>query len=462
METKINKHGAYKSYLNGKLHSFPYYDEETKSVQYHPALVSSRSKLWYKNGELHSYNDQPASIGKRNEEYYKDGQLHREGDKPAVIRKIKDEILYEEYRINGELHREGDKPALIRRGKNGIVCEQYRINGQLHRDGDNPAFISSQFTTYYKNNKLHRDGDKPAMIYKGGCVEYWVNDVLHRDGDKPAIVYKNGDVEYYKNGVKYSPKEEVIIVPVGAVSKELHVSKSEDNSSSDSSYNVSAESEESSGTNTKSEKNTITLRNRTITKKDNQIKKITPVIKEKTKNITPVIKNESVKGTVFELTTEDSIKFLLSCSDLSSEDKKELICNVLKDHGVIAIEEVIKFLLNCKNMDQKERQEVLRLTINKIPIKVADVKEYIPSLMDKLQFHPIPGRRFFYLNHQLVGNALFYKKDGDESYMCLGKIKYEHGTITGPFTLTNDEAALITSKGFEYAPASKSKQFHNQ
>ena len=406
METKITKHGAYKSYLNGKLHSFPYYDEETKSVQYHPALVDARSKRWCKNGELHSYNNQPALIRKLSEEYYKQGELHREGDKPAVIRK----------------------------GTSGIVCEEYLINGELHREGDKPAIIRKDCEKYYKNG------------------------VLHRDGDKPAVVYKNGDVEYYKDGVKYSPKEEVIIVPVGAIPKELHASKkssstsSESDSSSDSSYNVSAESEESlSETNTKSEKNTITLRNRTVTK--THIKK--------DKEVTPVIKNESVKGTVFELTTEDSIKFLLSCSDLSSDEKKELICKVLKDNNIIVIEEVIKFLLSCKEMNQKERQEVLRLTINKIPIKVADVKEYIPSLMDKLQFHPIPGRRFFYLNHQLVGNALFYKKDGDEAYMCLGKIKYSKGTVTGPFELTDEEAALITSKGFQYAP-SKSKRFHNQ
>ena len=82
----ITSSGGYRSLLNGKFHSFPYYDEESKSVKYHPAEIAKFYKTWYQDGDYHSYNDEPAVIfSNGNKEWYKNGKLHRDGDKPAAI-----------------------------------------------------------------------------------------------------------------------------------------------------------------------------------------------------------------------------------------------------------------------------------------------------------------------------------------------------------------------------------------
>ena len=113
----------YSTKINDKLESLPYYDEVEKKIKYHYAQLNviSGYKAWFKNGELHSFDDEPAII-------------HRNGDKYWY----KNEVL----------HRDGDLPAYI--GINGV--KQYYKNGKLHRDNDLPAVIDiDRDKWYYKN-----------------------------------------------------------------------------------------------------------------------------------------------------------------------------------------------------------------------------------------------------------------------------------------------------------------------
>ena len=82
------------------------------------------------------------------------------------------------------------------------------------------------------------------------------------------------------------------------------------------------------------------------------------------------------------------------------------------------------------------------------------------SFSQELKFHEIPSYPGFYIVKELVPNAFFNRKTPNDPYVCMGKMKMEDGNGTGPFALTNEEARLITSKGYAYVPPMDSKQQH--
>jgi len=256
MEATINTNGVYESKLNGKLQSFPTYNELTKQIVYNPAYIDGYVNKWYNEGKLHSYNDNPG--------------YHN------TLLDVK------RYYINGQLDREGDFPT--------IVSHNEDLGGW--------NFI------FYKNGKEHRDGDKPSTLLPNGIKIYCKHGKIHRDDDKPAVVNSDGSLEYYKHGVKYSPNLNKVIP-----------------------YNC------------------MLLKSHTIiTKQPNT--------------------NTEVKSH-FELTTEDTIKYLLTTIDLEVNLKRELVNMVFKDNNINTTQEVIKFFLSCKELNEKEKQEILRLTIQK-------------------------------------------------------------------------------------------------
>jgi len=78
----------------------------------------------------------------------------------------------------------------------------------------------------------------------------------------------------------------------------------------------------------------------------------------------------------------------------------------------------------------------------------------------QLVFHEIPGYTGFYIIKDLVPNAFFHRKIPTDPYVCIGKMEMKDGNGTGPFVLTNEEARLITSKGYTYIPPGDSKPQH--
>ena len=315
IEAVIDSKGIYSSFLNGKLQSFPYYDEKTKTVRYHPAKCGPRRPTsFYKNGELHSYNDEPAINPNDDLYYYKEGKVHREGDKPAIIRENGDL----EYLINGELHRDGDKPAISR--ANGDV--EYYKNGKLHRDGDEPAKILSNGDKYYcKDGNLHREGGEPAKILANGDKEYYEHGVHHREGDEPAVIKKCGDVYYYKAGWLHREGDKPAVIKANG----------------DVEYWLSGlqgvpppKKEDVNKGNKNEEKNTV---NETI-------------------NPSPDLSKEA------EL--EESIKYVLSreCIRLTDLEKANLILKFVKDTYVTPMA-IIKFVRNNKSLDRYYKQHIL-------------------------------------------------------------------------------------------------------
>ena len=315
----------YNSYLDEKLQSFPYYDQETESIKYHPAAIYPAGvKQWRNNGELHSFNDEPSII-----------KLSRRG-----------EITIQYYHKNGELHRDGDKPTYISK----FGAQKYYKNGQVHRDGDKPAFINACGESYYVNGRLHRDGDKPAVVAKNGDIKYYKNGKLHRDNDKPAVIEAAtirhpSKMVYYKNGVKY--------VPSTLPGLEIFACH---NTPPHSTFNSSLPVNNPIPINMVPVSEPIPLNN-PFEDFNNKMKEIYPL--KQTPPVMTVIKNP------LEITHEDAIKFLLTCDDLEHHEKRDLIKEYLQKHNIVDIEQIIKFLLGCANITQSEKQEVLRLLIKK-------------------------------------------------------------------------------------------------
>ena len=403
--------GIYNSYLDGKLQSFPYYDQETKSIKYHPAAIyPSGEKQWYNNGKLHSFNDEPSVI-----------EVSRRGM-----------IISQFYHKNGELHRDGDKPAYISK----FGAQKYYKNGEVHRDGDKPAFVYAMGESYYVNGKLHRDGDTPAVVAKNGDMKYYKNGKLHRDNDKPAVIKAAtirhpSKMVYYKNGVKYVPLttqtgqaihigpvgQAISIAPVGhavpvdqtipvatlpvffvpglgvftKVSENMYIGKHHlgkfDNmvfTKSDSNGyicrgKIEIEDGVTRGPFPLTDSEIATIKGcgyryylpycgtkdscapiLLIDSSQVPTKKISEILPPKqTPPVMTVIKNP------LEVTHEDAIKFLLTCEDLEHHERRDLIKQCLQKNNIVDIEQIIKFLLGCVNITQSEKQEVLRLLIKK-------------------------------------------------------------------------------------------------
>jgi antitoxin component YwqK of YwqJK toxin-antitoxin module len=165
-----------------------------------PAVISSYVEYYYKNGELHSYNDEPAiNFKDGHQEWYKNGLLHRDSDLPAIVSHNGRKEWYQ----NGQLHRETDLPASI--NKKGD--QKWYKHGLLHRDNDQAASITHKGSQkWYKNGKLHRDGGKPAFVGKTKTV-WALNDEYHRE-DGPAVIWSDGGIEWWLHG-KVSSEQEV-------------------------------------------------------------------------------------------------------------------------------------------------------------------------------------------------------------------------------------------------------------
>lgn len=315
---EINAVGTYDSYLNNNLQSFPYYDEKTKSVKYHPSVIFIDGVMhFHKNGKLHSYNDEPAIITPAGSKcYYKEGFLHREGNKPAVI-EVNGDV---EYRINGELHREGDEPAVIKCDakrmeyyKNGklhrdgdkpavIRCdgEEYYQNGLPHRDGDKPAVINTDGSWHHrKHGKVHRDGDSPAVMEADGSVYYYKDNKFHREGDKPAVIKANGDTEYWINGEKYTPQQKVIVCTPEQKDKNIVV-------------------------------------------------KCSPSL---------IVKNKEI--TINETEVEDLILFVMVFKDLHNDAKKRLIDEIFLNANIVLTIDKIKLVRDSKKIKESDKEHIL-------------------------------------------------------------------------------------------------------
>ena len=68
-------------------------------------------------------------------------------------------------------------------------------------------------------------------------------------------------------------------------------------------------------------------------------------------------------------------------------------------------------------------------------------------------FYPIPGHEDkMTIIKELVPNAIFMRKSESDPRICCGKLENKNGVYNGPLPLTNEEAKLITSKGYTYIP----------
>ena len=136
-------------------------------------------------------------------------------DKPYRVHKKPDNILW--YK-NGELNSYNDQPAVI---THDYIQKWYK-DGELHRD-NGPAMITQAGTkSWWKNGKRHRDNG-PAIVTNGGTEIWYNNGKKHRE-DGPAVIYPDGEVEWWLNGkeetnskvykfitgidpIKYKPKQ---------------------------------------------------------------------------------------------------------------------------------------------------------------------------------------------------------------------------------------------------------------
>jgi len=86
---------------------------------------------------------------------------------------------------NGEIHRYNDLPAIIYH--NGR--QEWWRNGFKHRDNDLPALIHSNGTQeWYQHGYRHRDKGLPAIIRSDGTREWYRNGVKY---DNPSSLYTN-------------------------------------------------------------------------------------------------------------------------------------------------------------------------------------------------------------------------------------------------------------------------------
>jgi hypothetical protein len=122
--------GIFTTRIDGKLESFPYYNEETGMVDYHPALIHINMnkisrKEWFKNGHYYRDNDLPMieRAGGYKAWVNEKGAYHRL-DGPAIIHCNGTEM----YCINGKFHRT-DGPAVFRKDERGYISkEEYFLN----------------------------------------------------------------------------------------------------------------------------------------------------------------------------------------------------------------------------------------------------------------------------------------------------------------------------------------------
>ena len=165
LQVKAELYGdTFRSFLNGKLHSF---DDM-------PAVESAQgTRKWYQHGELHRGNDLPAvKYSDGGKKWYRHGKPHRENSKPAIV--LADGTLF--WFRDGVEYRKNDLPTTV---------------------------FASGHLMWYKNGLPHRDGDKPARISPDGTMQWFRNGLRHRDGGKPAIVQADGKMRWYSNGVFY-------------------------------------------------------------------------------------------------------------------------------------------------------------------------------------------------------------------------------------------------------------------
>ena len=142
-EMEENNEGGYKTFCNGKLHSF----EGKSSVR--SSKMNPEVEMWY---------------------HY--GKLHREL-KPALINQ---RTKVKEWRLNGLLHNPHG-PALIINNKSSNesqLYQEWRIKGVLTRE-EGPAIVdpANGLLKYYKDGMLLRSR-------KGNMTEVYTNGVLQR------------------------------------------------------------------------------------------------------------------------------------------------------------------------------------------------------------------------------------------------------------------------------------------
>ena len=421
INASIDSDGDYISTLNGEKHSFPYYDEESKSVKYHPAVIGTKdsqikykddgiwikviTKYWYKNGKIHSYNDEPAVItGIGNREWYKDGKIHRDGDKPAIIQINGSMIYYKE----GKIHRDNDKPAVIY-GTGGM---------EYYKDG-----VEYKFPKVV-NVELEKLEFHPIPGYQGSYIikklvpgaifssftfdEIYVccGKLINKDGGFYNISLTYDEIQLIESkGYKYENMTTIIWygIPTNFLQSEesvefhlipgythlyyikelvpyaifLEMSKYNflccgkmENINGEYSEVFQLTPDDVKLINSKGYKYKYNSFNLQISFESihSKSEESTEGLEVLSKPLEPLKPPEPLKPSEpsgFEITTETAIKFLLNCEELSKEEQGELIKNIFKDESIVSTKDVIKFLLNCKEINPTERISILRIIVNK-------------------------------------------------------------------------------------------------
>jgi len=99
--------------------------------------------------------------------------------------------------VNGQLHRENGLPAV--EGVDG--SKWWYVNGQLHRENGLPAVEGVDGSKWwYVNGQRHRENGLPACEWADGAKEWYVNGQLHRENGLPACEWVDGSKEWWVNG----------------------------------------------------------------------------------------------------------------------------------------------------------------------------------------------------------------------------------------------------------------------
>lgn len=100
-------------------------------------------------GKLHSIDDKPAwNFPNGNQYWFRNGKMHREGDKPAVITSKTSMWLKD-----GIYHRNNDLPALVYTSGH----KEWYINGERHREYGPAVVKAGGETEFWINDKQVKD-----------------------------------------------------------------------------------------------------------------------------------------------------------------------------------------------------------------------------------------------------------------------------------------------------------------
>ena len=410
--------GKYVSKLNGEFHSFPYYDEQSKSVKYHPTYINDIGKFWHKNGKFHSYNDEPAIIYKNGDlEWYKDGNFHRDGDKPAIIRKNGDMIYCKNgfrYKPNINIKKEESLeffqlhnrrnifyiktlvPAAIfykdpitniytcwgkLELKNGLYSGPVKLTLAEQELITSKGYEYKPFEMYINLNGIpfeYIDLEKKESTVSTGSSEtlkfhklpdyaniYYIKElvpdaIFMTDFGRYLCVGKlkieNGDV----CNIKLNQDEIKLITSKGYEYQyncdiDIHNKIKQDESSE------TLKDKEAKELKDKELKELKDLKDKEL--KDKESKELE---ESKDKELKESKDKEEPIENSFKITIEDAVKFILNSEDLTKEERSEFIKNIFDENLIFSTREIIAFLLNCKIITPTEKNDILRLTSKKI------------------------------------------------------------------------------------------------